>query len=126
MKEFATKRSLFFINIAVGLLLVILHLLGLKQYLYFYFWWFDLITHTLGGAFIATFVLYMIPKARKGFILSTILIIAIIWEFFELYVVQIDPQGYHFIIDLVVDLLLALVGGGMMIALNNFLKKQIQ
>jgi len=81
----------------LGLIVIILglHAFALAFFLYWKYWWFDILLHFLGGIFVGLFALYLYYYSRYiqpqhfhkryAFFLSfaTVALIGIMWEFFE-------------------------------------------
>ncbi len=89
-------------------------------YLYWRFWWFDIIMHFLGGLWIAGLMYYLfflsdyLPKVFKKysvFILtfSFVLIIGILWEIFE-YITKVSVRQDNYVLDTYLDLLMDMFG----------------
>ena len=96
--------------------LAVAHALALEFFLYWKFWWFDIVMHFLGGVVIAlgVFTLYdlrfPLPRRLKALvpILAFTLIIALLWEVFELLAGLVVLEEYH--VDTSIDILMALLG----------------
>ncbi len=94
-----------------------IHFLALNFYLYWKFWWFVVIAHGLGGAAIAlgAYTLYDLRVPLPDRLLNLIpvvcgvIIIALSWEVFEIYIGVPIEDNYLF--DTIIDLFMALVGG---------------
>ena len=96
--------------------LAVIHYIALQFFLYWKFWWFDIIMHGLGGAAIALGI-YTLYDLRFGLperlrnlipILLFTMVIALLWEIFEIYIGIPIEDNYE--VDTIVDLLMALVG----------------
>lgn len=85
-------------------LILYLHLLGLENALYFYYPWYDILLHFLGGAALAFLILIFTKSWKKTLI--GMLILAAGWEVFE-YVLNIAGENYipDTIIDFIMDTL---------------------
>lgn len=114
----------FIASCAVLVLVAVLHLLAIEHDWYFYFWWFDIMMHFLGGLWVGLITsAYLIspknvlfPRSRSfGSLYMPIFIIALIigvgWELFELLggIMHLSDRGYLF--DSVKDLLNDSLGG---------------
>lgn len=109
-----------FITIAV---VALLHFSALQFYLYWRFWWFDLLTHFLGGLWVAISFLWLffqsgfisIIKNHRNYNLAIAflasLFIGIMWEVFEYYFGIVFTDTSNYIIDTVTDISFDLVGG---------------
>lgn len=98
--------------------LAVLHTIALKLYLYWHFSWFDMPMHFFGGITVAlgvftfadlvrTFpvrLLHLIP------VVSFVIIVALAWEVFELYIGFNVEAGYG--MDTITDLTLGIIGAG--------------
>lgn len=101
--------------ISLGTVFALLHLVAMQLFLYWQFWWFDVLMHTLGGIWIVlgVHVLAQLPtlpvRATYPWILGTLFVATISWEVFELSFGLYDPSGY--VVDATQDILLAFLGG---------------
>ena len=97
-------------------LLAVIHYLALQLYLYWRLEWFDIPMHLFGGAVVALGIftlkdLRIIPKTWLSlrFVLLLVLLVAGVWELFELYTgIPID-NSYYF--DTALDIIMGLAGG---------------
>ncbi len=85
--------------------------------LYWHFWWFDMPMHFFGGSIVAlglfTLADLSFPLPRWLFrtvpFLFVVLLIALVWEFFELWAgIPVEPD---YLLDTGIDLTLGLAGG---------------
>ena len=115
------NQSLLLPVAVVGLLIAILYPLAFAYLLFWNFWWYDLLLHFLGGAFVVFFArwsLFAAPQSVKilarlqplFFFLAMTLIVGVLWEFFE-YAADLTyaVRGYWF--DTYTDLLMDTFGG---------------
>ena len=97
--------------------LAITHIIALQLFLYWHFSWFDLPMHFLGGAIVAlaVFAGYAlrapIPKRYLNVIpiLAFVLIVAFVWEIFELSIGIVIEDDYE--MDTILDLIMGVIGG---------------
>lgn len=111
-------RTRFGISIAaLGILIAFLQLLAATYYLYWEFWWYDIMMHLLGGLFIGLsflWVLYFeVPhiKNRIPVFATTffvVLVVGIAWEVFEYVTGMYNAKNYN--IDTTLDLAMDMVG----------------
>lgn len=109
-----------FITIAV---IGALHFSAMQFYLYWRFWWFDILTHFLFGLWTAISFLWLffqsglvnIIKNNKNYNLAVALlsplIIGIMWEIFEYYFGIAVTDASNYIVDTTMDISLDLLGG---------------
>ncbi len=97
--------------------LAALHILAIELSLYWHFWWFDIPMHFFGGTIVALGlytlrdIRFPLPKImfRLTPFLLAVLIVALIWEGFELWAgIPIEPD---FLLDTGIDLVMGLLGG---------------
>ncbi len=96
-------------------LLAVIHVIAIALYLYWHFFWFDILMHLFGGAVIAlgiyTLVDLRILKRERlttKRVLFLVFAVAVLWELFELTAgVPIEPD---FVLDTATDLLMGLCG----------------
>ena len=102
----------------------VLHRIGFALYLYWVFWWYDILVHLLASAWVGLFA-YWIGilcgwKRSWAPIVLFVLAIGIAWEFFESSLGM--PHAANFFLDTSLDLLCDVVGG----ALGFFLGKRVE
>lgn len=112
------RRGFFIGLIFTALLIAYLHFLANKYYLYFEFWWFDILMHFLGGVLVSGGALwwlkYEVPIfIRKKispflFALVSITFVGMTWEIFEYITGMYYAVNYS--LDTTLDLLTDLVG----------------
>jgi len=98
-----------------------LHVVALENDFYFFYWWFDLMMHFLGGIGIAAGFLWLYffsgilenPPTDKKIIflilLVVFLIISISWEVFEFFTEKTFRQP-NFVSDTISDVIIGLIG----------------
>lgn len=99
------KRLLFaqFYLIAV---IALMHLTGLSLFLYWVFWWYDIVVHFLGGVWVAlagywaSALILRVPRSWE--IIALVVGIGICWEVFE--VLAGVPREDNYAIDTIFDL----------------------
>jgi uncharacterized membrane protein YoaK (UPF0700 family) len=96
-------------------MLAMLHIVGIQLFLYWHFWWFDILIHGFGGAivalgFFALRDLKLFPNRSVTLIriLALTFVIALVWEAFE-YLAGV-PVETTFVTDTITDLLMGIVG----------------
>ena len=91
-----------------------------KLHLYYSIWWFDMVMHFMGGAWLGLVFVWFESKKNLPIILNSslvlkvvawILLVGIGWEFFEYYFINYMAQNNFDIIDTMSDLVLDLSGG---------------
>ena len=130
------EKTFFIFTFILILIIAILHELALNFFLYWKFWWFDILMHFLGGLwiglislwfyFLSGYVKYTKKRITFIFVLSSVsvLVVGIAWELFELLVEFDFSSEYLFdtISDLILDILGALTAS---IILINIDRKEI-
>lgn len=106
--------KIYILGIITAALVLCLHLLGIEKALYFYYPWYDLLLHFLGGTALAFFILIFTKSWKKTII--GMLILATGWEIFE-YVLNIAGENY--IVDTVIDFIMDLVGASVAIFISK-------
>ncbi len=102
--------------------ILLLHLISINFYLYWHYWWFDIVMHLLGGMWAALVTIWFFNsfsfykdlsfRQRIIFILACVLSIAILWEIFEIIIGYVNPSiGFEYYIDTVFDILFGVLGG---------------
>jgi len=113
------SRILIILIAAIAALIGILHLLALEFYLYWTLWWFDILLHFLGGAWVALtafwffFCAHVMPRISRTTttvvvsMLCVTLAVGVAWEIFEYVLGVYDSPNYVFdtATDIVMDAL---------------------
>lgn len=106
-------RVLFFTQLAVIILLGLLHTSALTYSLYWRYVWLDTLSHFLGGLWIAlAFAWLFLRNGRTAYtthIVLAVMVIGVGWELFEF--VSGVPREANWLFDTAVDLTLDLIGG---------------
>jgi hypothetical protein len=111
-------------SIMIGLVVLVLHVLALKFYLYWTVMWFDIPMHFLGGFLIGLIVIAIIKRVQLALqksdeilnkwllfisVILAVLVVGLTWELWELFVgftdVLLDKA------DTVMDVVMDLIGG---------------
>ena len=114
------KKSFSIFLVFLIYLILALDIFANQYFLYWRFWWFDIIMHFLGGFFIVLLAYYIfflsgyfnwISKKISVFALSltAVLVIGILWEVFE-YIMKVSVQQTNYILDTNLDLLMDTLG----------------
>lgn len=105
-----------------GFFLLFLHFIALSFYLYWFYWWLDLVMHFLGGFWVGLLLIWIFsyfrffrPVSLKLKILNIMLfviLISILWEIFEFLIGHVDPSiGREYQMDTITDLVAGMLGG---------------
>ena len=118
-------RKLLFLQLLILAPLVALHFAGLVFYLYWYFPWFDLITHFMGGMWAGAFLLWLREQAGYApnllFVVAGTLLIGIVWEIFELAAGL--PRDANYAFDTSLDLLMDVLGSVFVFGIARWLMR---
>ena len=109
-----TRSGLAFSTILLALILLTVHYLGMRFYIYWSVSWYDLVVHCLGGitvAFVATlFAEYLWNKRlRLKSVFFITLFVAICWEIYE-YIFGLSGASGHYWTDTLSDILMGFIG----------------
>jgi hypothetical protein len=116
---FAMTRLRAELIIAVAVVLLILHLLGLSLELYWRIWWYDRVVHIMAGG-LTSMVILSFNSVQNRFQSKTALFVAsvaiallcgVLWEVFELTsgVTMLIDRGYR--LDTTLDIVCDGIGG---------------
>ena len=117
------KTPLFIWIFITIVIVAALHFSALQFYLYWRFWWFDILTHFLGGLWIGISFLWLffqfgfvnIIKNKKNYNLLVAflgsLFVGVMWEIFEFYFGIVVSDASNYVIDTVTDISFGLIGG---------------
>jgi VanZ family protein len=108
------KKSLLFVTFWLALLVFILHYIGLTLYFYWTFWWYDFMTHFIGGLTIGVLIISLLRfknKNWKSFLAVFVLVFAtgVAWEIFE-YVNDLTNSLEEYKLDVIFDLIMDSLG----------------
>ncbi len=109
------STRLLWAQLFTALLVAILHIAALQWDLYFYYYWFDMVTHTIGGIFIAlaaaSVAVHFGMRISVPFCIFIALIIGLGWEVFE-YVFHIPQTNWiSYPLDTAKDIVMDTFGG---------------
>jgi len=117
---YQVKKNLFIFNFVLIFLIATLHILAINFFLYWKFWWFDILLHFLGGlwvglSFLQFYFFSNLIKIKKKsnlfiFIFSvlTVLFVGLGWEIFEFIIGVNFSENYWS--DTILDLIMDTVG----------------
>ncbi len=109
----------FFIFILI-VIIAFLNYIALENFLYWRFWWFDILMHFLGGFWVSLTALWLfyfssfVKNYRKNLIdifiisLTSVLVVGIGWEVFE-FVIETSFSN-NYVADTILDLIMDVVG----------------
>lgn len=97
----------------------ILNSIGLKFYLYYLVWYFDIILHTLGGAWVGLFFFYVfsrnteVPSGLKSFfkVILGVIVVGLLWEVYEYIVLNYMGGTPWDMVDSSHDIIFDTLGG---------------
>ena len=112
-----TKRTLIGLLILAGTLFV-LNEFAVERYLYWHFWWYDIMMHFLGGVVIGGMAVWMHLRFVRSAplrsivltVLASILLIGIGWEMFEYIIDPTYAQQANIVGDTILDLIMDTIG----------------
>ena len=95
--------------------------LGEKFHWDYTLWYFDIVMHSLGGAWVGLFFIYFFSRigqahpARKFFlkVFLASLLAGILWEFYEFYIYQIVSLIRFDVVDVATDVVCDALGAGL-------------
>ena len=93
-------------------LTVVLHSAGVENVFYYTYWWYDLVTHALGGIAIGALVISLFAEKKWNTVHILLIALAPIvgWEVFENFFVNITASSAAYITDTVFDAVAGLLG----------------
>jgi len=114
------KHHVFWLQFVVLAVVAALHSLGVYLDWYWELTWLDMVTHTLGGLWVALAALWLayfsgvsqfkFPRKRMLLVaVGSALVVGILWEVFEVIVAVPTEQNYY--LDTATDILLDSIGG---------------
>lgn len=115
------KNFLLYLSLALILVLATLHTVAIQLHFYWIYWWFDILTHFLGGlwagfTFIWLFFFSGLGREKeistgKIFVkvILSVLVLAFLWELFEL-VLRENLTEPNYLSDTILDMIMGLSG----------------
>lgn len=107
----------------IGLLILagaifVLNEIAVERYLYWYFWWYDIMMHFLGGVVIGGIAVWMqlrffplaSPRAIVLTVLASIVLVGTGWEIFEYFIDPTYAQQADIVFDTALDLIMDTLG----------------
>lgn len=119
------KQPLFLFSFILIIIIALLHIVALEFHLYWLFWWFDMLTHFLGGLWVSLISIWFVffsgiesfklVRNKKNVFFTAIIsviIIGVLWEAFEFFSDFPTEINYYkdTAIDIVMDIFGSLVG----------------
>lgn len=109
-------RRLLFLQLFLISIVAALHLVGTALYLYWVFWWYDMVVHFLASIWVALAALSIalhLGLRRVGLsVFACVVLVSIGWEFFEYHIGAADLTDRRvFVIDTALDFVVNMVGG---------------
>lgn len=123
LKQEHNKLNRLGLGAFVGLfILLTMHFFASVFYLYWEFWWLDIVMHILGGFLVVsliitfskiiTFYNHLSFNKKFFFVFFWLFLVTISWEFFEFFIENVDPTiGSAYWIDTFSDIVAGLLGG---------------
>ena len=107
-----TARQLLFAQFTLLAITASLYFLGFALYLYWVFWWYDIVLHVFGGAWAALAMMWVFAafgKTHAGTsLIGIVIVIGIAWELFEGLIGA--PRESKYLFDTSLDLLMDVFG----------------
>jgi hypothetical protein len=101
------RRGWLVAALLLSTLLLAGHMLALEHYLYWRYWWFDVVMHVLGGLVFGAIGVAL--RLRAALFSLCIVLVIFGWEVFE-YINNISTNQPHFYLDTLIDLVLGALG----------------
>lgn len=119
------KQKLFLEQFILLIIIAVLHFLALQFYLYWTFWWLDILMHFLGGLWVGLTALWFfffsgyvyknvnLVRNTKIFLITiaSVIVVGVLWEVWELWaeLVFVNETGYF--LDTSLDMVMDTLGG---------------
>ncbi len=119
------KQKLFLEQFILIIIIAVLHFLALQFYLYWTFWWLDILMHFLGGLWVGLTALWFfffsgymhknvnLVRSTKIFLITiaSVIVVGVLWEVWELWadLVFVNEAGYF--LDTSLDMVMDTLGG---------------
>jgi len=109
------KKKLLFYIVFLMFFMFLMDFLAKSFFWYFTLWYFDIFMHFLGGLWVGLFFIYVFSRKNASFdsikkIILYVLLIGVLWEFFEIFANQYIGRNPFDIWDTLADLFFDLLG----------------
>ncbi len=138
LKQDFNKLNYLSLGAFIGLIfLLAMHIFASFFYLYWEFWWLDIVMHILGGFLTVLIIVGIAEKIniykklsinkKFFFVLFWLFLVTVSWEFFEFFIENVNPSiGYAYWNDTLSDMVAGLLGGSLaFIFVYFYIKKNI-
>lgn len=110
------SRHLLFLQLFLLGIVAALHMIGSQLYLYWMFWWYDMVVHFLASIWIALSATWIAAQFRAKrvalWVFVSVALVSLGWESFEYMIGAVDlADGDVFVTDTVLDLVVNMIGG---------------
>lgn len=106
-------RQLLFAQFTILGITALLYFAGFVLYLQWVFWWYDIVLHFLGGAWVVLALLWMLSlrgvQVSWATCIAVTIAVGIAWECFEFLIGA--PRERNYLFDTSLDLLMDVIGG---------------
>jgi hypothetical protein len=125
LKQDFNKLNYLSTGALVGLFfLLVMHIFASFFYLYWEFWWLDIVMHILGGFLTVLVIVWITERTtfykklsfnkKFFFVLFWLFLVTVCWEFFEYFIENVNPSiGYAYWDDTLSDTVAGLLGGSL-------------
>ena len=110
-------RRVLALSFLLSLCVLLLHSFALKHYLYWHFWWYDLLIHFFAGTALSLVAFFVLQDRNMNYsqvafqTLLCVLICSIGWELFEAYYHIALIASANYFVDTVSDIGMGMLGG---------------
>ncbi|MBL7045352.1 MAG: hypothetical protein ISR98_02020 [Parcubacteria group bacterium] len=119
------KQKLFKEQFILVAIIALLDFIAINFYLYWTFWWFDIVMHFLGGLWVGLIVLWFfffsgyvykdidLVKRSKIFLITiaSVLFVGLVWEVWEVWAKLVFINEASYFVDTPLDLIMDTLGG---------------
>ena len=102
-KNYTQRMQALLLVVFTLCLTLLLHAVGLNNYLYWSYWWLDIITHALGGFALGTLSVIYIKRKYMWYALLLVLVSIISWEIFEVFIQNLRVNVPQYQSDTIID-----------------------
>ena len=111
-EKFTRRMQLLLVALTAAACTVILHSVGVGNGFYHVYWWYDVVTHILGGIAVGALIISL--SAEKKQTTAHILLIALLpiigWEIFEIFFVSFATKSVGYATETAIDAVVGLLG----------------
>jgi hypothetical protein len=129
------QQKLLYISLILLTGIAVAQFAAMTYVLYFMLWWFDIVMHFFGGAWVAVSALSILYYIRNGAVemrtrlvvaFCSVIIVGVGWEFFEYWAKVMDVPRTVYAADTALDIVMDVFGAAVTMIVISYVAAPIQ